>query len=189
MILRDVLIRAYPRSWRNEFGPELAGILANKNLTPAVIADVLASAALQHLRHDPWKICALGLGLWTSSLLIMAFEGFVDRPVFLWCYFAGQLFLFAAGAWTGLREDSGIWRATTASAKAALVPVAACIVVSSLSMLHYWGGSREIQGHNVSYWVWKNVVVTILAALVFGLAGASFARLANHFRRTAHARP
>jgi hypothetical protein len=188
MILRELLIRVYPRPWRNEFGPELAGILANRRLTPAVIADVLASAARQHLRHDPWKICALGLALWTSVLLIISFEGFVDRAAFLWCYFVGQLFLFVAGAWTGLRENSGIWRATTASAKAALVPVAACLIVSSLCMLHYWGGPREIHGHNISYWIWKNVVVTILASLLFGLAGASFARLVNHFRRTAHAR-
>jgi len=188
MILRNLLIRAYPRSWREEFGPELAGILANRKLTPALIADVLASAALQHLRHDPWKICALGLALWTSSLLIMAFEGFVGRQVFLWCYFTGQLFLFAAGAWTGLRDDCGIGSAMTASAKTALVPVAACIVVSSLRMLHYWGGSHEIDGHDVTYWIWKNVVVTVVAALLFGVAGASFGRLINHFRRTAHTR-
>jgi hypothetical protein len=182
MTLRDLLIRAYPRSWRDEFGPELAGILAGRKLTPALIADVLTSAALQHFRDDPWKICALGLSLWTSGLLLVALQGFVDRVVFLWCYFAGQLFLFAAAAWTGLREHSGVWSAMTASAKAALVPVAVCIVVSSLSMLHYWGGSREMHGHNVSYWIWKNVVVTVLASVLFGLAGASFARLVNRLR-------
>jgi hypothetical protein len=187
-MIRDLLIRAYPRSWRNEFGPELAGILAERKLTAALVADVLLSAALQHLRHDPWKTCALGLTGWTSSLLILASKGIVGRPIFLWCYFAGQLFLFAAGAWTGLRVDSGIWIATTAGVKAALVPVSVSIVVSSLSMLHYWGGSREISGHNVTYWIWKNVAVTLLAALLFGLGGASFGRLVNHLRRTARAR-
>jgi hypothetical protein len=192
MTLRDLLIRAYPRSWRDEFGSELAGILANRKLTPAVVSDVLASAALQHFRRDPWKICTVGFGLWTSGLLIFALEGLVDRLAFSRCYFAGQLFLFAAGAWTGLREDSGIWRATTASAKAAVVPVAAYIVVSSVRMLyywlHYWSGGHQIQGQNISYWILKNVVVTILASLLFGLAGASFARLVKRFLRAAAAR-
>jgi len=188
MILRRLLIRAYPRVWRNEFGPELAGILAERKLTPALIADILAGAALQHFRHDLWKICALGLALWTSSLLIMAFEGFVDRPVLLWRYFAGQLLLFVAGAWTNLREHSGIWRATAASAKAALVPVAACIVVPSVSMLHYWAGSREIHGHNITYWIWKNFILTVLTAMLFGLAGASFGHFVERIRTTAHPR-
>lgn len=187
-MIRDLLIRAYPRSWLNEFGPELAGILARRRMTPALVADVLASAALQHFRHDPWKICALGLAVWTFSLLILASEGIIGRSAFLWCYFAGQLFLFAAGAWTGLRNDSGIWNAMTASAKAALVPVAGCIVVSSLAIVQYYGGSRGLHGHNVTYWIGKNVVVTIFAALLFGLAGASFGRLVNHFRRTVRAR-
>jgi hypothetical protein len=187
MILRELLIRAYPRSWRNEFGPELAGILADRKLTPAVIADVLASAALQHLRRDPWKICALGLALWTSALLIVSFGGSFDRVALLWSYFAGQLFVFAAGAWTGLREHCGIWRATSAAAKAAFAPSTAFVALSSLRMLHYWGGLREIYGHSLSYWVWKNIVLTLLPALLFGLAGAAFARLVNHFRRTAQA--
>jgi hypothetical protein len=187
-MIRALLIRAYPRSWRNEFGPELAGVLAQRKLTPALVADVAASAALQHLRNDPWKICALGLGVWTLSLLFLAFEGVVGRPAFLWCYFAGQLFLFAAGTWTVMRRNCGIRSATTASAKAAILPVVACIIVAGLSMLHYWGGSREIQGHNTAYWIWKNVAVSVLAAFVFSLAGASFGRLVNYFRRTARAR-
>jgi hypothetical protein len=187
-MIRDLLIRAYPRSWRKEFGHELAGILAMRKLTPALVVDVLASAALQHLNQDPWKICALGLAVWTSGLLILASEGIIGRPAFLWCYFAGQLFLFAAGAWTGLRRDGGIWSAMAASAKAALVPVAGCIVVAGLSIVHSWGGSHEVHGHNVTYWIWKNVVITILTAVLFGLAGAAVGHLVNRFRRTVHAR-
>jgi len=187
-MIRDLLIRAYPRSWRNQFGPELAGILAKRKMTPVLVADVLASAILQHLRHDPWKIWALGSAVWTFSLLILASQGTIGRSAFLWCYFAGQLLLFAAGAWTGLRNDSGIWNALSASAKAALVPVAGCIAVSSLAIVQYYGGSPGLHGHGVTYWIGKNVVVTTFASLLFGLAGASFGRVVNRFRRTLRAR-
>ncbi|HUL12959.1 MAG TPA: hypothetical protein VLU73_12430, partial [Methylococcaceae bacterium] len=85
----------------------------------------------------------------------------------------------------GLRKDSGIWKATTASGKAALVPVTACIAMTSLSVLHYWSGFREIHGHSVSFWIWKNIVLSILAAFLFAFAGASFARVVNRFRRAA----
>ncbi len=184
MKLRDLLIRTYPRRWRNEFGPELAGILANKEMTPAVVSDVLASAALQHLRQDPWKVCAVGLAVWTSALLILAVEGLLSRPAFLWCYAAGQLFVFAAGAWTALGHDSRTWPATSASLKAAVLPIVALVVVCSFSMLHYWGSSRDIYGHGITYWIWKDIVVSVAGSLLFGSAGAWSARAVNHLRRT-----
>jgi hypothetical protein len=177
MNLRNLLIRAYPRRWRAEFGPELAAILALKGLTPSDIADVLAGAARQHIRQDPWKICALGLSLWTSGLAIAAFEGLFYRQAFLWCYSAGQLFLFAAGAWTAFREGS-VLRGMAASVKAA-IPVMACIVAYGLAMLHY----QAIYGRSVYYLIWKSSVVTILISLIFGVAGAFAGRLFGRWGR------
>jgi hypothetical protein len=49
---------SYPRSCREEYGEELAGILAHRRLTPAVVADVLLNGVRQHVGRDvPWKIC------------------------------------------------------------------------------------------------------------------------------------
>jgi hypothetical protein len=185
MTLRDLLLRSYPRAWRDEYGPELGGILAHKRLTPALIADILASSARQHLRRDPWKSCSLCLALWTAGLLLVAGKGLVTYPEFLGGYIAGQLFLFAAGAWTVLRENSGIRGATAASVKAALVPDAVCILVSSVNILRYWGASTALYGHSVYYWISKNFVITVFVSVVFGLAGASLARLVSRFRRFA----
>jgi hypothetical protein len=68
MTLRDVLLRAYPRSWRYEDGEELAGVLAQKRLTLGVVADVVGNGVRQHLyRDEPWKICGAGLVLWNSA--------------------------------------------------------------------------------------------------------------------------
>ncbi|HKE21728.1 MAG TPA: hypothetical protein VKB88_05010 [Bryobacteraceae bacterium] len=190
MTLRDLLVRAYPKSWRDEFGPELADILAHRELTPGVIADVLASSVRQHLRRDPWKICALVFAFWTAVVLIALLQGLVTFNEFMRCYFAGQLFLVAAGAWTILRKNSGIWKATTAAVKAALLPLAMCTGVLCLSIhrialqdrfLHYWApSSREIHWHTI---YWKGVALLILETLVFCLAGASIGHLIGHFRR------
>ena len=184
MSLRDLLLRTYPRPWREEYGPELAGILSRKRLTPALIADVLASSARQHLRRDPWKICALGLALWTSALLVVGAEGLLTKPEFLCGWIAGQLLLFTAGAWTVLRENCGIRRSTVASLKTAAVPDAACILIAGLNMLRYWGASNPVYGHSAYYWIAKNAVITVLVSVVFGLSGASLACLVSRFRRS-----
>ncbi len=185
MTIRDLLIRAYPRSWRDEFGLEFAGVLANEKLKLVVIADVLFSATIQHLRRDPWKICGLSLTLWTGALMITASTGLVNRPALVVCYFAGQLCLFAAGAWTGLRESCGLSRAMAASAKAALLPVAVFIVVSSLKMLRDLEHYHVPYGHKFYFEIWKTAVVTVLVSSLFGFAGALCARLLSSFRTAA----
>lgn len=186
MTLRSLLVRLYPRSWRKEYGAELAGILAQESLTLSVVADVLVSAARQHLRRDaPWKICSLGLALWTTCLAIIALERFVTFGQFLCCYIVGQLFLSAAGAWTALRENSGVWRATAASAKAAMLPDAAFVAVYILSLVYRWDTLTAYRGHGPYYWISKTVLVTVFASLLFGLSGASLARMVIRFRRLA----
>ncbi len=185
MTLRDLLLRTYPRAWRDEYGPEMAGILAHKRLTPALVANVLASSVRQNLHPDPWKICALGLAMWTSGLILGAREGLVPASDFVFWYVAGQLFLFAASGWTVLRKNSGIWMATASSFKAALVPDATCVLIASVNMLRYWGLSNPVHGHSVHYWILKNLVISFLVVLLFGLAGASLARIVNRFSRFA----
>ncbi len=100
MTWRNVLLRAYPRSWRDEYGDEFAGLLTRRRLTFAVVVDVLASAARQHLyRDDPWKICGVGLFLWTCLGLALG-----AAPPFSWV--AVPLTILVAGTWAG--ASSGV---------------------------------------------------------------------------------
>jgi hypothetical protein len=166
MTLRNLLLRAYPRSWRDEYGEELAGVLAHKRLTLRVVADVVRNGARQRLlRGEPWKICGAGLALWNLTVLLLAAgRFFTTRPTFLWCYMAGFLFLFVAGAWTVLRRKSGIWRATAASAKAALAGHAPD-VVGFLFMLRNGGGR----------WIPRSFEINLVLCLLFGFASAVLA--------------
>ncbi len=182
MTIRGLLLRAYPRAWQSEFGPELTDILTSRKITATVIVDILVSAAVQHLRQDPWKICAVGLSLWTAALLIIASKGFVNQPTVLWCYFIGQLFLFAAGAWTGLQENSGMWNATTASFKAAVVPAIESMAVNTFAVLRYWGHFTQGVPSSAYRWMWKQLAMLILFSFLFGIAGASVARLVQFLR-------
>ena len=60
MTLRELLLRAYPRSWRQEYGEEMADILAQSRLNLALMSNVLRSAAIQRWRRtEPWKKYAL----------------------------------------------------------------------------------------------------------------------------------
>jgi hypothetical protein len=175
MTLRNLLLRAYPRSWRSEYGEELAGVLTQKRLTLRVVADVLGGGARQHLfRDEPWKICAAALALWNLTVLSLAAARFfiATRPTLLWCYMAGFLVLFVAGAGTVLRKNSGIWRATAASAKAALVGHSPDIVLF-LGMLRNGGGR----------WILRTSEFNLVFALAFGLTGAALARLFVNLRK------
>ncbi len=182
MTVRDLLLRAYPRPWQAEFGPELADILANKKLTAALIIDILASAARQHFRQDPWKICAVGLSVWTAVLLIIAIKGLPTQRAVVWCYFIGQLFLFIAGAWTGLTEHSGIWRATAASLKAAVVPAIECMAVNTIAVTRYWGHFAQGVPLSAYRWMWAQMAMLILVSFLFGIGGASVAWLVQVLR-------
>jgi hypothetical protein len=118
MTLRNFLLRAYPRSWREEYGEELAAVLAQERLTPGVVADVLGNGARQRLlRDEPWKICGAGL-LFRNTADFVAGRS-VPYAAFARSYVAGFLLLFLAGAWTFLRERSGVGSAAVAAAAAA----------------------------------------------------------------------
>ena len=43
MSWRNLLVRSYPRSWREEYGEELAGVLAQKRPAVRLVADVLGN--------------------------------------------------------------------------------------------------------------------------------------------------
>jgi hypothetical protein len=153
-------------------------------MTFALVADVVGNGARQHLlRGDPWKICALGLVLWKSAVFAGArFLGYPSaRPLFLWCYLAGLVFLAGAGAWTVVRKKSGIWSATAASAQTALAGFCPDFAVALWSL--HRQGSTPIYGHSPYYWMAYTLVVNLLLSVLVGFSGALLARCITVFRK------
>jgi hypothetical protein len=171
---RNLLLYAYPRSWREEYGEELAGILATRRLTARLVADVVTSGARQHLRHDdPWKLCGAGLALW----ILMA--GPLWDAFGVWYVLAGFMIVSAAAALTVVRRRTGVWKATAASAKAAIVGQYA-ITTLYLNDLIRWGS--EYLRHRLFMWG-ETVVFTMAISTVFGFAGAVTAYWIGRARR------
>jgi hypothetical protein len=98
-------------------------------------------------------------------VVLLAAARLFTYPSFLRCYMAGFLFLFAAGAWTMLRQKSGVWRATVASVKAALIGHFPDVAIYAAM---FRGGAHS--------WMAKTFAITLLLSLLFGLAGAVLGR-------------
>jgi len=172
--LRNLLLRAYPRSWRSEYGEELAGILAHSRLTPGVAADVLVNALRQHLHRDaPWEICGAGLALW-YLMARLAILFYPYRTFLLWYWSAGLLIVLAAGAWTVRRSRAGILAATVESAKAAIIGQAGLVVLYLPALLR--AGPSSFHGLSIYYFFWKTLATGLALSPVFGFAGALLGR-------------
>jgi hypothetical protein len=179
MTWRNLLLYGYPRSWREEYGEELAGILAQTRLTPRLVGNVVTNGVRQHLRRDdPWKLCGAGLALWIlmARPLLAAFGAhgpvFVLKSFAFWYAVAGFLIVSVAGAMTVVRCKSGVWRATAASLKATLMGQGAVTIIY-VPILRAWGTTQYL-GHNYYFWFGKTLVCNIAISIVFGLAGAAF---------------
>jgi hypothetical protein len=177
---RNLLLRAYPRCWRDEYGEELAGILAESRLTFGVTMDVLINALRQHFRRDaPWKICGVGLALWLLMYRLVAV--FSHDRTFQLCYFsAGLLIVLVAGAWTERRSKVGILAATAASAKAAVIGQAGTVVLYLLALPRE--SAYSFRGHGIYYWFLYTLAINLTLSLVFGFAGALLGRSVARFR-------
>jgi len=183
--LRNLLLRAYPRSWRDEYGEELAGVLARRRLTFAVVTDVLVNALTQHFHRDaPWKICGAGLALWFMTIRLVGLFS-RDRTFMLWYFFAGLLIVAAAGAWTVARSKAGILRATAASAKAALIGQAGVVVLYLLTLPRE--SAYSFQGHGIYYYFLKTLAIDLAVSIPFGFAGALLGRFFTRLRQSPRA--
>jgi hypothetical protein len=150
MTLRNLLLQAYPRSWRAEYGEELAGVLAQKRLALGVVADVLGGAARQHLfRDDPWKICGAGLFVWTCLGLVLIRDSRLAPSMEPLSAMALGCFLLATGAWTVLRKKSGLWESGAAAVKAAMAGISPGVLATLL-----WGPAvvRHADGSTSLVW-------------------------------------
>jgi hypothetical protein len=170
MTWRSLLLRAYPRGWREEYGDELAGILAQRTLTVRLVLDILGAAAKQRLyRALPWPLCAVALML---RLFVLRFALF-DRSAFLWAYLGATfLILFGAGAWAVRRKGSGVWKVAGAAAKAGLAGEIPTAVLYLLTL----PGAESAEQHLIYTWMVKTLVLDVIWAAICGLAGAVAAR-------------
>ena len=187
MTWRELLLRAYPRSWRDEYGDEFAGLLAQRRLTFAVVADVLSGAARQHLNRDaPWKICGAGLFLWTCIGLLLG-----GSPPFSGA--AVPFTILVAGTWTGSLKNLGVREAIAMSGRVVLAGVSPDLIVGLLrgpvtrytdsTLWHQWGlyfGTLL----TISRWDYFSMMLTftLFESMLFGLAGAIMGRFVAGLR-------
>jgi len=174
MTSRDLLLRAYPRSWREEYGEELAAIWAQSRLTPRLTADLLINGVRQHfLRDAPWKFCGAGLALWLLMLrpvLALLHEG---RIFAIWYFALGSLLVSLAGALTVRRQRASILAGAKASAKATLLGTAGFFALYFCVLLGY--RSDPNIGPLIDFWFAKTVVLSLTTCLVLGFLGALLA--------------
>ena len=82
----SLLMRLYPKPWRNEYGAELREMLDSSPLTAGVAFDVVRSALWQRMRATQIPTW-VGLGLMLTITGAIT-ENIVDPPPYLWS--AGQ---------------------------------------------------------------------------------------------------
>jgi len=187
MTLREILVRAYPRSWRAEYGEELGAILGQRTLSVRVVANVLAGAFRQHLRRDePWKICGAFLVVWMSL-------GVFLRPGLL--YEIPVPVILAAGAWSFWRKRLGIWDAAIDAVKVtilSLVPDALSVVLNGPAVVRWSGGTVVYRwgayitaSSAVKFGWWQYVEMlplVLLVGIMMGLAGGLIGKFAVRVR-------
>ena len=203
-----VLVRAYPGSWRAEYGAELEGLLLSTGLSPAAVADVVRAAAIQHLKRDePWKLCAVLLALW--ALICSAWN--TARPLSTLFYTAelpSCSILLAGAFWSALRRPGmrfAVWDMTKAACFARLPDLLLCtfwasgilqpaIFDSTGSIAHpgriallYLRTSRQVLVNPVSV-LSLEICAGMAEGMAVGAAGALLGCLAGRIQKRLRAR-
>ena len=178
MTLPRLLLWAYPRSWRDEYGVELVSLIERKPLTLPVAAGVLIHGARQRLlRDDPWKICGAFLVLWT---LLCLYYGVLSP-------FGWFLPVLASSFWTVRRNDASLREAVRAALQVALMGAAVEIAYGLIRMLDGSSslvaalGSGASLRSTITLSTWGYIQVFLPAMVLFscvaGLAGAIAGRI------------
>lgn len=153
-----VLMRLYPKAWRNEYGAELAEMLWARPLTARVFGDVVVSAMSQRMR-------GIQAPTWVGVGLMLVMSGaiaanIVDPPPYVWA--PGQsvaeqpeladqvklvqrpmrsglfvLVMFGIGFWSALRGNARPARAAIRVWLIASIPLAAIGVLMVTGVLSY----------------------------------------------------
>jgi len=184
MTWRKLLLLAYPRSWRAEYGEDFAAILTQRKLTPGVMANVLWNAAIQQWRVDEpgvrFAIRKFGfgcLGGLAGAVIALTGHSIGPSPGYSWVdaiYWPTYL-IFGASVY--LRRKKGMWQGSTVSFKVAL----ASNLPFVLGFLLYGLASHHLrQGFNCARYL---ALSEILQSIPAGLVGAAMARYYVHFQQ------
>lgn len=120
--IASLLVKVYPPKWREEYGPELAGVLAERPIGRRDMADVVWNGVVRRLREDePWKLVGTPMLLAFSSALIL---NILTPAPYAADMFGGsrmgQLVYVWVGYWTVLRAEDGSNRGGSAAVKMSL---------------------------------------------------------------------
>ena len=116
-----ILLRAYPASWRESYGEELATILEGRSLTLPIVLDVLRNGLLQRIRSaEAWQTGGIVLSTW----LVVGTALNSVRPFPQWAYDLFWHFdlciAMAIGYLSISRDAKSLLAATVATGRAAL---------------------------------------------------------------------
>ena len=93
----------------------------------------------------------------------------------------GFLLVSVAGALTVRRNTGGVWSATAASAKAALLGQLGALVLFLQTLPSYPSGAT-IRGHTIYFWEAWTLADNLVLCLALGFAGAMAGRAIAHHR-------
>ena len=197
-----ILLRAYPASWRDRYGEELATILEGRSLTLPIVLDVLRNGLLQRIRcAEAWQTGGIVLSTW----LVVGTALNSVRPFPGWAYDLFWQFdsciLMAIGYLSVSRDGKSLLAAAVATGRAALVGIIPELVLGVLWMaglvhptILQPNGSPMILGHGITDLCIRagvavpptHVLLVPLAAAipaaVVGALGAMAARFVSAFR-------
>jgi hypothetical protein len=198
----QILLRAYPASWRDRYGEELATILEGRSLTLAIVLDVLRNGLLQRIRcAEAWQTGGIVLSTW----LVVGTALNSVRPFPRWAYDLFWQFdlciAMAIGYLSISRDGKSLLAAAVATGRAALVGVIPELVLGVLWMaglvhptILQPNGSPMILGHGITnLCIRAGVAVppshmllvplaSAIPAAVVGAPGAMTARFVSAFR-------
>jgi len=70
--MRGLLVRLFPRSWRDRYGEGFADLLAGTPLNVAVVVDCLCSAVLAHVRLRRLPVAVVAAAIWFAAMNVVA---------------------------------------------------------------------------------------------------------------------
>jgi hypothetical protein len=195
--LVQLLLRAYPAVWRENYGEELVTLLEARPLTLAIVRDVVQNGLLQRARYaQAWQVGGMALALWliagTALNSIRAFP--------LWAYdLFWQINLCIAvviGYLSVERDRKSRLASALATGKAALVGISPELVLAALWMaglVHPTilpvNGSPMIVGHGITDLCVRvdvkirptHLLITPLVEAILGVIAGSLGAAAAQF--------
>jgi hypothetical protein len=189
-----LLLRLYPRPWREEYGPELEALLLARPLDMRVVADVAANGVRASLRNpDPAAACAV---VTVAAMTLSAVKGGPDQhvlegmtrllsdsgkllPTTVIAPLYGNaygLLMVACGCWAAVRDRRSVWGGGRAAALATVAAGIPFIAAGMLMGAGVWHSAAALPSRAT----WVAIVLTpffaAAQALVWGMVGAWIAR-------------